>query len=346
MKAISLFSGIGGMDIGFSAAGFNIVAQVEIGSYCRRVLKRHAPEWWRNATQFTDVCQFGRDSIKGEIDVIFGGFPCQPHSVAGKRKGKMDSRNLWPEFRRIISELQPLAVLLENVPGILSTGYAPTIIADLAEMGYLGRAGIISAQNAGAPHRRERWWCVAYTESQRCREKREYCNRQKERIAIDGKILADPQHNGHVAAPQQRGDETPIYNGKEGQNSTGKLARKCSRRVTSEGAVEHSPATRLQRHNSTPKRNKARHNARRFNAKQHIRPAKPRLGRTASRIPHWLDTPQWPAGQGTTQYDYEAPRTVQTKTAHDTSRIKALGNAVVPQIVYALAKEISQNLSQ
>jgi DNA (cytosine-5)-methyltransferase 1 len=317
MNAISLSSGTGGMDMGFSAAGFNIVAQVEIDNYCRRVLKRHAPEWWKNAKQFTDVCEFGRASVTGEIGVIFGGFPCQPHSVAGARKGAMDKRNLWPEFRRIIGEFRPRAILLENVPGILSTGYAPTIIAELAQMGYVGSCGIISAQDAGAPHKRERWWCVAYA-----------------------------QHNGYIATSQSRGDEATIQHITQRQVSTRKFARKCSRRIAPGKVMEYAPGAKLERHIiAAVKRNNDKH-PRRHGAKQSNRSTKPRLGRTDHGLPGWLDSPRWPAYQAQQQHDYEAPRTVQTKTPYDTNRIKALGNAVVPQIVYALALEIKKYLSE
>jgi DNA (cytosine-5)-methyltransferase 1 len=341
MKAISLFSGIGGMDIGFSAAGFNIVAQVEIDSYCRRVLKRHAAEWWKNAKQFTDVCEFGRQSVAGKITVIFGGFPCQPHSVAGARKGAMDSRNLWPEFRRIIGEFRPRAVLLENVPGILSTGYAPTIIAELAQMGYVGSCGIISAQDAGAPHKRERWWCVPYAQNKGFN----WGEWKQSDVSKVGE-LAYAQHNGHIAATQSRGDEATIYNRKEGQNSPRKFARKCSRGIASKQVMEYAASRRPQKHDIPASIKRKRVNTR--ESKRHGRngQTKPLLGRTDHGLPYWLDKPRWPAPQGKSQHDYEAPRTVQTKTPYDTNRIKALGNAVVPQIVYALALEIKKHLSE
>jgi DNA (cytosine-5)-methyltransferase 1 len=168
-RAISLFSGIGGLDIGFATAGFDIIAQVEKDTFCQRVLTRHKREWWPNAAIFPDVRDFGRKDIAGEINVIFGGFPCQPHSVAGKRLGENDDRNLWPEFRRIIGEFRPRTVLLENVPGILfGTGYAVTIIADLTKMGYDCKWGTIQAADTGSPHKRERWFCMANTQSTGC----------------------------------------------------------------------------------------------------------------------------------------------------------------------------------
>ena len=173
LTAISLFSGgVGGLDIAAHYAGFDILAQVEIDEFNRRLLRRHYP----NTVQFADVRDVGRHNLP-TVDVIFGGFPCQPHSHAGDRKGADDSRNLWPEFARIIRELRPRCVLLENVPGIRNAtrlvdgtsrpAYAFTVIGDLQQMGYVGRAGVISASDAGLSHKRERWFCVAYASSQR-----------------------------------------------------------------------------------------------------------------------------------------------------------------------------------
>jgi DNA (cytosine-5)-methyltransferase 1 len=162
--AISLFSGIGGIDIAFAGAGFNIIAQVEIDGFCRRVLAKHG-RYWPNAKQFADVRQFGRADIAIDIDIIFGGFPCQPHSKSGKRQGAADSRDMWPEFRRVIGDIRPRCVFLENVPGITTT-IGAGVTADLAALGYMGRWGIVSAADAGAAHIRERWWVVAYSNSE------------------------------------------------------------------------------------------------------------------------------------------------------------------------------------
>lgn len=179
MNAISLFSGVGMFDLGVSLAGFNIIAQVELDDFCRKVLKRHASANWPNSTQFMDVRDFGRHSITGDIDLIFGGFPCQPFSVAGSRQAEADDRNMWPEFFRIISAVRPRAVMLENVPGLaqatqtengIQPAYALTVVADLATLGYDAKWGVISAADAGAPHERKRWWLVAYASGAGCQK--------------------------------------------------------------------------------------------------------------------------------------------------------------------------------
>lgn len=151
-KAVSLFSGIGGIDLAFAAAGFDITAQVEIDPYCREVLKRHAGDYWPNAAQFTDVRAVGADEL-GEADVIFGGFPCQDISIAGNGAGLAGEQSgLWYEFRRIIGEVRPRFVFLENVPAITFRGGAE-VVGHLAALGYDARWGIVAASDAGAPHR-------------------------------------------------------------------------------------------------------------------------------------------------------------------------------------------------
>lgn len=175
MKAISMFSGIGAFDLGVSLAGFDIIAQAEMDTYCRKVLARHAPAHWPNAVQFVDVSHVTRSAVGNQdVALIFGGFPCQPFSLVGDRKGDNDERNGWPAMRDAIGDIRPRAVMLENVVGItqayavegeLRPAYALTVVADLAAMGYDAQWGIISARDAAAGHERKRWWLVAYTQS-------------------------------------------------------------------------------------------------------------------------------------------------------------------------------------
>ena len=113
----SLFSGIGGLELGLErTGGFKTKWQVEIDEYCLKVSERH----WPNVQRFRDIKECGKHNLS-TVDLICGGFPCQPHSVAGKRKGAEDDRNLWPEMFRIIREVNPRWVICENVPGIRTT---------------------------------------------------------------------------------------------------------------------------------------------------------------------------------------------------------------------------------
>lgn len=157
MKHGSLFSGIGGFDLGFSRAGIETLWEVEIDPYCRKVLERHFP----NAERFADIRECGKHNLR-PVDVISGGFPCQDISQAGKRAGiDGDRSGLWREYARIIGELRPRYVCIENVAALLGRGLV-RVLCDLAALGYDAEWEVISAADVGAPHLRERVWIVAY----------------------------------------------------------------------------------------------------------------------------------------------------------------------------------------
>jgi DNA (cytosine-5)-methyltransferase 1 len=162
MKFISLFSGIGGFDLGFERAGMECVAQVEIDKSALDVLGRQ----WPNVPKFNDVREFGNGQFdKGTVDLICGGFPCQDLSIAGKRKGLAGERSgLWFEFHRILDELAPHWVVIENVPGLLSSNGGrdfAVILRGLGELGYLSAWRVLDAQYFGVPQRRRRVFIVA-----------------------------------------------------------------------------------------------------------------------------------------------------------------------------------------
>ncbi len=159
MRFGSLFSGIGGFDLGLERAGMECAWQVEIDEYCLKVLAKH----WPSVSRYTDVRECGRDNLE-PVDLICGGFPCQPYSVAGKRRGAADDRNLWPEFLRIVRELRPAWIVGENVPGIVPM-YLDTVLSDLEGEAYTCWTFNIPACAFDAPHRRERIFVVGYTES-------------------------------------------------------------------------------------------------------------------------------------------------------------------------------------
>ncbi|MFH1604807.1 MAG: DNA cytosine methyltransferase, partial [Pseudomonadota bacterium] len=136
--------------------------QVEIDDYCQRVLAKH----WPNVVRYADVRECGRHNLEA-VDLIAGGPPCQPFSLAGKRNGEQDDRNLWPEMRRIVAELRPRWVLVENVPGIRNI-YLDTILSDLEGMDYAAGTLDLPALAFGAPHIRHRLFIVAYAAGERC----------------------------------------------------------------------------------------------------------------------------------------------------------------------------------
>jgi DNA (cytosine-5)-methyltransferase 1 len=157
MRAGSLFSGIGGFDLGLERAGHEIIWQVENDPYCRKVLAKH----WPDVPCYGDIHDCSVHNLE-EVDVICGGFPCQPVSVAGKQRGQDDERWLWPEFARILRELRPRYALVENVPGLLVRGMGD-VLGDLAAAGYDAEWGRVSAASVGAPHLRKRVFIVAHS---------------------------------------------------------------------------------------------------------------------------------------------------------------------------------------
>ena len=156
MKFGSLFSGIGGMDLGLERAGMGCIWQVEWDPYCQKVLAKH----WPDVPRFGDIHDVGRNNLETP-DLIAGGFPCQPVSLAGKRQAQSDARWLWPEFARVVDELRPRYVLVENVPGLYTAG-GSEVLADLATLGYDAEWHSIPASAFGAPHRRYRLFIIAY----------------------------------------------------------------------------------------------------------------------------------------------------------------------------------------
>lgn len=175
---LSLFSGIGGLDLAAEAAGFVTVGQIEYADFPRKVLEKNFPdvERWRDVRQFT-VDDFRQRTGYSTVDILSGGFPCQPHSLAGKRLASRDERDLWGEMRRIICELRPRWVVAENVLGLLSSEHGrffAGVLRDLSDLGYTVGWCVLSAAAVGALHRRERVAIVAHAnrkpmEGLRCR---------------------------------------------------------------------------------------------------------------------------------------------------------------------------------
>jgi DNA-cytosine methyltransferase len=162
MNHLGLFEGIGGFSLAARWMGWNTVAWCEWDKACQRVLRHHFPE----AKEHYDIKETDFTQYNGTIDIITGGFPCQPYSQAGKRLGKEDDRHLWPEMLRAIREVEPRWVVGENVSGLITWNGGMVfdeVQADLEAEGYEVQAYVLPAVSVNAPHRRDRVWIVAYS---------------------------------------------------------------------------------------------------------------------------------------------------------------------------------------
>ena len=303
----SLFSGIGGFDLGFERAGIKTLWQVECDPYALKVLEKHWPDVKRytdvrsvhgvlaHATQSgqlraeqqendsssttrrgtDDAHQKGQGDCDGclpRVDLISGGFPCQPFSVAGKRRGTDDDRHLWPEMYRIIEEVRPRWVVAENVPGLIKMAL-DQVLSDLEALGYTVGAVTVPACAVNAPHRRERLWILAHAKSIGSRE-------ETDKRSIDGASadVADTaqqlfDRHGHTGTAGRQ--ESPD-GGSDDANTNGQSARRSTKSRTEH--CEWLP--------------------------------EPNVGRVAHGVPHRVD------------------------------RLKALGNAIVPQIAEVIGHMI------
>jgi len=210
MNELSLFSGAGGGLLGTKLLGWRHVGYVEYEKYCQQVIAQRIKDGiLSEAPIFGDVREFVQSGAakkyKGFVDVVTAGFPCQPFSVAGKRKGKEDERNMWPSTIQIIRDVQPRYAFLENVPGLLNSGYFQEILGSLAQAGYDAKWIVLGADDVGAPHRRKRLWIKATSQDPkrgRCvhweheeervqvREQREPGSGSRERVPREASKLA------------------------------------------------------------------------------------------------------------------------------------------------------------
>ena len=160
MNVLSLFAGIGGLDLGLERAGMQVVGQVELDPFCRRVLPAHWPEVPRHDEIRTTPRWWWADPTRPPVHVVAGGFPCQPVSQAGTKQAQADPRWLWPAMARTVAAVRPEWVIAENVPGLLRHGFGD-VLRDLATLGFDAEWDCVSAAAVGAPHLRDRVFLVA-----------------------------------------------------------------------------------------------------------------------------------------------------------------------------------------
>ena len=313
MTHVSLFTGIGGIDLAAEWAGFETVLQVERDPYCLKVLAKH----WPDVPRITDVKEVTHESVDRPITVVSGGFPCQPFSAAGKREGTSDDRHLWPKMLRIVRELRPLYVVGENVSGLLSIDGGlvfETVCADLERTGYDVLPLHYPAASVGAPHRRDRVFIVAHTKGGR--PQREHASTSGIKVDIERihteltgggreRVVADtdePRPQGrHCAELRECAGEWPtraggayVADSRGGKRNTRAEEQRVLRALQRNGAIDNKAdgpsETRGQQHWKF----------------------EPAVGRVAHGIPARVD------------------------------RLRALGNAVVPQQAYPIFATIAQ----
>ena len=206
MRHGSLFSGGGGFDLAAEIMGWETVFHSEVSPFCNRILSHY----WPRATNVGDIRHFDAKSYQGKIDILTGGFPCQPFSLAGKRKGTADPRHLWPEMLRVVREIKPTWVVAENVYGILNWNEGlvfSQVHADLEAAGYEVQAFILPACGVGAPHRRYRLWFIArYTNAQA--HANAYCHGLHRRNGKDEKLTGKGREHAQRDA-QPMGSNAP-----------------------------------------------------------------------------------------------------------------------------------------
>jgi DNA (cytosine-5)-methyltransferase 1 len=273
----SLFSGIGGIDLGLERAGMESRWFVEWDAHCQNVLRRH----WPGLPVYGDITAVDWSTVE-PVDVLAGGFPCQPVSSAGLRRGTEDERWLWPEFERAVGALRPRYVLVENVAALRHRGLG-LVLGGLAALGYDAEWDCIPAAAVGAPHLRDRLWIVAYPQSDR-RSFRHIGDAERHPGSPNGKrVRNEPRGDGSgrrarlVAYPSSDG------RGQGRTKSEGQQGRL--------GLISRSPRV--------------------FDREPFgVWSPEPDVGRVAHGIPHRVD------------------------------RLRALGNAVVPQVVEWIGRRI------
>ena len=329
----SLFSGIGGFDLAAEWMGWDNVFHCEWNKFGQRVLKHY----WPQSISYEDITKTDFTIHRGRIDVLTGGFPCQPYSTAGKRKGKDDERHLWPEMLRAIREIQPRWVVGENVRGLVNWNGGMVfdeVQADLEAEGYEVQPFILPACGKNAPHRRDRVWFVAYAESNGGNRASNETGRTVE--GQDGQSTEQFKQCGKVRdaadASSQRCDngvdnrQERHVSGDEGASKKSepkRNGREC--RTGKVGAIATDTQSAGSKGKCIERQREKKFDRRSFKTSQHPWQIFP------------TESPIWGGDDG-------LPRELDgiTFAKWRNESIMAYGNAIVPQVVYQIFQAIQQ----
>ncbi|MEK3963530.1 DNA cytosine methyltransferase [Paenibacillus sp. FSL H7-0323] len=352
MRKLSLFSGIGGIDLAAHWAGMETVAFCERESYPVKVLQKNFPD----IPVYDDVCTLTKvrlieDGIIGDgrtIDIISAGYPCQPFSNAGKREGKNDDRHLWPEVKRLLEEIRPRWFVGENVAGHVTLGL-DTVLFDLGDIGYTCQSFVIPSSAVGAPHRRDRVFILAYTDS--------LGDNGKGELEIDGYRKKGMQERKQSQCRSGNNSENVGNAASEGlqewrqseweeiQKETGTRLESEFERSSKDKDVAYPSSIRQQGQRESfqsihTTKSGERETSKPINVRIRNKwSTQSELDRVLDGLSAKLDEHRWPAGLGAEQYDWEPPR-VATGVKDRVGRLKALGNAVNPHQIYPIMAAI------
>jgi DNA (cytosine-5)-methyltransferase 1 len=322
LKHLDLFSGIGGFSLGLEEAGLvETIAFCDYEPYCQKILKKH----WPKVPIYNNIKELNYETLKQDgikdIDIITGGYPCQPFSVAGKQRAEKDPRHLWPEMFRLIKECRPTWVIGENVSGHIKLGL-DTVISDLESEGYSTRTFNIPASGVGALHQRQRIWIISHTNEhgshqEKRNETEQSSDWEKDRVSIrnGSSTITDPnckdvhQQQGNIRSSSNKFIKEDFGGVRKILSSTEDVAH-----TNSEGTQK------LGQHNEMGSRvfensSKSYTSSNKI-GKENWWGFEPRVGRVVDGVPNRVD------------------------------RIKCLGNSVVPQIPYLIGLSILQAINK
>jgi len=342
MKVLDLFSGIGGFSLGLEEVGFETVAFCEIEEFPRAVIRRH----WPDTPIYNDVRTLTAKQLRADgvvrPDVIVGGYPCQPFSVAGQRRGAEDDRHLWPEVYRLVTEIRPTWGIFENVAGHIRMGL-DQVLSDLEGAGYAARPFVIPACGVDAPHKRDRVWVVAHSNSQG-QPDGSVNEKWLERAADvgdaagselgwdDGRRPGEHQQSASIGLERSSEDVADTNNGQRDRERQKVFARRDTTHIGGKTLADPSNQ-RLQgrtEEHTYGVGDISQKSERSGKNEPDLWPTEPDVGRVVNGVSDFLDS----SGEVSSRAPEKGEKNGRAE------RIKALGNAVVPQIPRIIGKTI------